>query len=129
MPSMLRLGLLAAEFPHASLAENLDAMLPANAPAVQFDLECAVGETLPTAVDEATIDGIKSGFAGRGLELAALSGTYNMIHPDPRVRSAGRAGLKRVIGFAKRLDCPIVTLCTGTRDPDNMWRRHPDNDR
>src|SRR5206468_2393426 len=22
----------------------------------------------------------------------------------------------------------IITLCTGTRDPDDMWRRHPDND-
>jgi sugar phosphate isomerase/epimerase len=21
-----------------------------------------------------------------------------------------------------------IHLCTGTRDPDNMWRRHPDND-
>ena len=22
----------------------------------------------------------------------------------------------------------MVTLCTGTRDPDDMWRAHPDND-
>jgi sugar phosphate isomerase/epimerase len=22
----------------------------------------------------------------------------------------------------------IITLCTGTRDPDNMWHRHPEND-
>ena len=22
----------------------------------------------------------------------------------------------------------MITLCTGSRDPDNMWRRHPDND-
>ena len=21
----------------------------------------------------------------------------------------------------------MVTLCTGTRDPDDMWRAHPDN--
>jgi sugar phosphate isomerase/epimerase len=23
----------------------------------------------------------------------------------------------------------LITLCTGTRDPQNMWRRHPDNDK
>ncbi|MBI3850360.1 MAG: sugar phosphate isomerase/epimerase [Verrucomicrobia bacterium] len=23
---------------------------------------------------------------------------------------------------------PVITLCTGTRDPEDMWRRHPDND-
>jgi sugar phosphate isomerase/epimerase len=22
----------------------------------------------------------------------------------------------------------VITLCTGTRDPDDMWKRHPDND-
>jgi sugar phosphate isomerase/epimerase len=126
---MLHLGLLAAEFPHASLEENLDAMLPTKARAVQFDLECVVGETLPERIDDATIARIRGAFAERGLELAALSGTYNMIHPDPRVRNQGLEGLKRVIEIAERLGCPVVTLCTGTRDPDNMWRRHPDNDR
>ena len=125
---MLRLGLLAAEFPHATLAENLDAMLPAKAGAVQFDLACVVGETLPAQIDDPTIARIRSGFTERGLGLAALSGTYNMIHPDRRLRDHGLEGLKRVIEIAKRLGCPIVTLCTGTRDPDDMWRRHPDND-
>jgi sugar phosphate isomerase/epimerase len=27
-----------------------------------------------------------------------------------------------------RLGTGIITLCTGTRDPQNMWTRHPDND-
>ncbi len=126
---MLTPGLLAIEFPHRTLAENLDAMLPAKAPAVQFDLACAVGETLPARIDAATIEAIRTGFAARGLALAALSGTYNMIHPDRVARRAGLDGLKRVIEAAAGLGCPVVTLCTGTRDPDNMWRRHPDNDR
>ena len=125
---MLHLGLLAAEFPHATLAENLDAMLPAKARGVQFDLACVVGETLPAGIDDATIERIRSGFAERGLDLSALSGTYNMIHPDRRLRDQGLEGLKRVIEIAARLACPVVTLCTGTRDRDNMWRRHPDND-
>ncbi len=25
------------------------------------------------------------------------------------------------------IGCPLVSLCTGTRDPDDMWRAHPDN--
>jgi sugar phosphate isomerase/epimerase len=126
---MWTLGLLAPEFPGATLEANLDAMLPAGAPAVQYDLACAVGETLPTAVDDRTIARIRDGFAARGLRLAALSGTYNMIDPDEGRRAAGLDGLRRVIEVAARLDCPLVTLCTGTRDPVDMWRRHPDNDR
>jgi sugar phosphate isomerase/epimerase len=125
---MLHLGLLAVEFPHSTLEENLAAMRQAGARGVQFDLECAVGEALPTRISDSTIERIRSGFAGRGLALSALSGLYNMIHPDPQARSLGQDGLKRVIEIAARLGCPLVTLCTGTRDPDDMWRRHPDND-
>lgn len=126
---MPTLGLLAAEFQASDLEATLDAMLPARAPAVQFDLACVVGETLPAAVDAATLARVRDGFAARGLRLAALSGTYNMIDPDAGRRAAGLDGLKRVIAVAARLGCPLVTLCTGTRDPDDMWRRHPDNDR
>jgi sugar phosphate isomerase/epimerase len=32
-----------------------------------------------------------------------------------------------MIRRAADLGGPVVTLCTGTRDPDNMWRPHPDN--
>jgi sugar phosphate isomerase/epimerase len=28
----------------------------------------------------------------------------------------------------KQLGTDVITLCTGTRDPGDMWRRHPDND-
>jgi sugar phosphate isomerase/epimerase len=30
---------------------------------------------------------------------------------------------------AAALSIPLLTLCTGTRDPHDQWRRHPDNDR
>jgi sugar phosphate isomerase/epimerase len=51
-----------------------------------------------------------------------------MIDPDPRARAAGEEGLNRVIAFARRLETNVVTICTGSRDRNNMWRRHPDND-
>ena len=60
--------------------------------------------------------------------LAALSGTYNMAHPDPGVRAdGGCAGSRVVIEAAAALGIPLVTLCTGTRDPDDQWRHHPGN--
>jgi sugar phosphate isomerase/epimerase len=41
-----------------------------------------------------------------------------------------RDGLRRLgvlAGACERLGTSTVTLCTGTRDPEDMWRRHPDN--
>lgn len=59
--------------------------------------------------------------------MAAVSGTYNMAHPDPAVRADGARWLSTLIAAAPALGTGVVTLCTGTRDATDMWRRHPGN--
>ena len=125
---MALLGLLSPEFPSDSLSANLDAIAATGAVSVQFDLVSAVGHTFPTELSEATIETIKAGFSERQLTMAALSGTYNMIDPDPQARELGAKGLNRVIALAPKLGVQVVTLCTGSRDPNSMWQKHPDND-
>ena len=66
--------------------------------------------------------------SAREITIAALSGTYNMIHPDVHERRRGFAHLAELARSCGRLGASVITLCTGTRDPDYMWRRHPDND-
>ncbi|MEA3144792.1 MAG: hypothetical protein QOI53_191 [Verrucomicrobiota bacterium] len=125
---MALLGLLSPEFPSDSLSANLDAIAATGAVSVQFDLVSAVAHTFPTELSEATIETIKAGFSERQLTMAALSGTYNMIDPDPQARELGAKGLNRVIALAPKLGAQVVTLCTGSRDPSSMWQKHPDND-
>ncbi len=60
--------------------------------------------------------------------MVACSGTVNLAHPDPAQRAAGLAWLLELIATAPALGTPVVTLCTGTRDPDDMWRGHRDNE-
>jgi sugar phosphate isomerase/epimerase len=126
--SMAVLGLLSPEFPGLTLDENLSAMSGTGAIGVQFDLLNALGETLPNEIADTDAQAISDSFARHGLQLSALSGTYNMIDPDPLKRSAGARALDRLIQSAPRLSTKVVTLCTGSRDPDSMWRRHPHND-
>jgi sugar phosphate isomerase/epimerase len=128
MRPMAKLGLLSPEFPSVSLSANLDAIAATGAVSVQFDLASAVGHTFPNELSQDIVEAIHAGFSQRQLTLAALSGTYNMIDPDRQAREAGAEGLNRVIALAPRLGTNIVTLCTGSRDPGNMWRKHPDND-
>jgi sugar phosphate isomerase/epimerase len=125
---MAILGLLSPEFPSTSLSSNLDAIAATGAVSVQFDLASAIGQSFPTELSPDTIEAIKAGFSQRQLTLAALSGTYNMIDPDPQARQVGAEGLNRVIALAPGLGTALVTLCTGSRDSGNMWQRHPDND-
>jgi sugar phosphate isomerase/epimerase len=82
---------------------------------------------MPDGIDDAALDAIATASRKSGVEIAAVSGTYNMVHPDPAVRAAGLARLKIMIGAAPRMGTRLVTLCTGTRDPLDQWRYHPDN--
>jgi len=59
--------------------------------------------------------------------MAAISGTCNLIHPRLAHRSSELAKLENLIRHAPELGTSVVTVCTGTRDPDDMWRDHPDN--
>ncbi len=125
---MATLGLLSPEFPTVSLKATLDAIAATGAGSVQFDLASAVGQTFPAKLSQETAEAIKAAFLERRLTLAALSGTYNMIDPDPEAREVGAEGLNRVIALAPSLRTGLVTLCTGSRDPGNMWQKHPGND-
>jgi sugar phosphate isomerase/epimerase len=125
---MATLGLLSPEFPAVSLEANLDTIRATGATGVQFDLVSAVGDSFPGELPEPSFQAITEGFSRRQLTLAALSGTYNMIDPDQQARLVGAEGLDRLIGWAPRLGAELVTLCTGSRDPESMWRKHPGND-
>lgn len=64
---------------------------------------------------------------GLGVRIPSLSATYNVAHPDPARRAAWTVAATRLIGLAPALGVELVTLCSGTRDPDDQWRHHADN--
>jgi len=125
---MASLGIMATTFARPTLDAVLDAAVSYGVHSLQFDLACAGEPTLPAHIDVALCDRIRRAFATRHLTMAALSGAFNMIHPDPRQRAAGLEGLRTVLPACNALGVSVVTLCTGTRDADHMWRRHPAND-
>ena len=60
-----------------------------------------------------------------GVGIPSVSATYNLIHPDAGLRAAQTAQAVRLIGLAPDLGAEVVTLCSGPRDPDDIWRAHP----
>jgi sugar phosphate isomerase/epimerase len=125
---MAQLGIMATTFDRPTFEATLDAVAASGAHSVQFDLGSAAGSTLPESIDAGLCERVRRAFAERNLTLAALAGTYNMIHPDLQERAAGLRGLRTLLAACPALGASLVTLCTGTRDPDSMWRRHPNND-
>ncbi len=125
----MRLGIFAKTFPGADAASVLGAVKEAGYSCTQFNMACCGLPPMPDMVTPSDIEAISAAVRETGVSLSALSATYNMIHPDPAVREAGLRRLRVAVTVARALDIPLVTLCTGTRDPDDQWRHHPDNSR
>ncbi|BCP53414.1 epimerase [Kaistia sp. 32K] len=123
----MRLGIFAKTFSGSVPLTVLTAVRDAGYPAAQFNMACAGLPAMPGEITADTIETIRAAVAETGVELVALSGTYNMIHPDKAVRQDGIRRLGVMLEAAKALGIPLVTLCAGTRDPVDQWAHHPDN--
>ena len=84
-------------------------------------------ESLPESVPNAVADEISVKLSGHGVSMSAVSGTFNMIHPDPAVRAEGLRRLDALAAVCAELGTRTITLCTGTRSRASMWQGHPDN--
>jgi sugar phosphate isomerase/epimerase len=96
--------------------------------AIQFNFSSAGLPSLPKDWPEVIVKEVMASASQHGLTICALSGTYNMAHPDVARRGADRIGFTNVVRAAEFMQVPLVTLCTGTRDAMNMWSAHPDNE-
>jgi sugar phosphate isomerase/epimerase len=123
----MRLGIFAKTFAGRDPLTVLTAAKAAGYAAVQYNMACSGLAPMPDAVTADQIAAVARASAATGVAIAALSGTYNMIHPDPMIRAAGLRGLSVLIDAAAAMGTGMVTLCTGTRDPHDQWRHHPDN--
>ena len=123
----MQIGIFAKTFAGQSAPDVLQAAGAAGYGCAQFNMACVGLPSLPDAIAPAVAAEIARASAATGVAIAAVSGTYNMIHPDPAQRAAGLRRLAVIISAARAMGTKLVTLCTGTRDPQDQWRHHPDN--
>jgi sugar phosphate isomerase/epimerase len=123
----MELGIFARTFVRPSLTQTLDAVCASGLRTMQFNMALAGGPSMPDEIPPALASRIRTRAGSRGLRMAAVSGTYNMAHPDAHARAEGQRRLHELIAAAGGLGTGVVTLCTGSRDATDMWRRHPGN--
>ncbi|TCU29436.1 sugar phosphate isomerase/epimerase [Rhizobium azibense] len=123
----MQLGIFAKTFPGTDPQRVLSAVRENGFATTQFNLACVGLPSMPNAVAPETIAAIGAASRSTGVSLAALSGTYNMAHPEKTVRDTGFKQLAIVIETAAALQIPLVTLCTGSRNAQDQWMGHPDN--
>lgn len=110
-----------------SAGEVLSAIRRDGYAGAQMNLSSLGLDSLPERVPDGLAEQARDLARREGLRIAALSGTYNMIHPDPLRRSVLRARFAVVLRAAQALGAPVVSLCSGSRHAFDMWTFHPDN--
>jgi sugar phosphate isomerase/epimerase len=124
----MEVGIYTRTFNGATLEETLDVVGAHGLHYVQFNFATAGVPTLPDQIDPSLIARVSAAMNARGIAFASIAGTYNMIDPDLAKRRRGMSQLAVLAAASRVLGNRVITLCSGTRDPENMWRRHPDND-
>lgn len=120
-------GIFSEAFLRPEPAAAAQALAAAGFGVTQYNWPSANLPDLPDPQIPPDYEAIRAAYDAAGVRICAISGTYNMIHPDPAVREAGTQRCLGVIAAAPLLGAPVVTLCTGTRTVESMWRAHPDN--
>jgi len=124
----VELGIFSKTFPRESLEETFDVVASHGLTCVQFNWETAGLSGMPDSIGDQLCERVSKAAAASGVSIAAVSGTFNIIHPDNAERLRGFQRLRQVIGSCQHLDASVVTLCTGTRNAEYLWGHHPDND-
>ncbi|MTW08781.1 sugar phosphate isomerase/epimerase, partial [Streptococcus pneumoniae] len=62
------------------------------------------------------------------MSIAAVPAQMNMVDPNPRKREEGIERVKLFIGACRDIGTSVLATCNGSRNPQNMWRTHPEND-
>jgi len=123
----MRLGIFAKTFEGRDPKSALAAVRQAGFTAAQYNMACSGLPAMPDEIEPAVAQAVALAAKETAVEIAAVSGTYNMIHPDVTVREAGHARLETLARACAGLGTSLITVCTGTRDAHDMWRAHPDN--
>ena len=123
----MQAGIFAKTFAAQGAAENFKAVRRAGYATVHFNMSCVGLGPMPDVITNDVTQSIAEASRAAGVSLAGVSATYNMIHPDEAQRRDGMRRLGVMIAAARSMGTRFVTLCTGSRDPQDQWRFHPDN--
>ncbi len=124
----MQIGILMKTFQRPSLEARLDALRTFGLGCAQLSMECAGLPALPDEIAPDLVARIRREADARGITISSLEGTFNMTHPDAEQRRVGLRRLRVLAAICRPLGTSKIHVCTGTRDPNSMWRRHPDND-
>lgn len=123
----MQIGIFAKTFTRPNVEDVFYAIHSEGLTQTQFNMSCAGLASMPDTISPDLSDRIKAAAVKNGVAITAVSGTFNMIHPDFKERLIGLKRLDELAKACSRMGTSVITLCTGSRNETSMWKKHPDN--
>lgn len=127
-PALPQIGiLLNTTYTTGTLETRLDEAKAHGLACVQVSMACAGLPDMPDEMPARLPERFRREAAARGIRIGSVQGTFNMCHPDAEHRQMGLRRLRVLAEACSQMGTSMIHICTGTRDRNSMWRRHPDN--
>lgn len=119
---------MTGQFKRPTFGEALDEVLAHDIRHVQFNLgSLNIKGPLPEKIAAAHAT-VRHETEKRGITVAAMAGNQaNIVDPDPDKRLDNIERMKLLIAGCSGVGTSVLATCTGSRNPENMWRTHSDN--
>ena len=125
----MKLGIFAKTF---TTADNLEALFNRikghGIDHVHYNMVCSGLPELPLEISHEVTSNVSRLASDKELDIIGLSATFNMVHPDEEIRKEGLRSLEVLASSCNDLGTNFLSLCTGSKDSQNKWKWHPDND-
>ncbi len=134
--SGMTLGVCTTDFPRMGCRELFETMARLGFTQTQFSFDSITEANcyadgrleIPERIEAATVAQVLACSRELGVAVAAVNGTFNAAHPDKAVRAEGVRRFTALADAALALSCRTITLCSGTRNAEDLWAPHQDND-
>lgn len=123
----MKIGFSTQEISRPDVMESLKALKNYGFDSLQFNMLTVLSKELPDEIPDSIVDDIVAAKEVTNQEIVAINGTFNMINVNLKERHRGIENFSKIASICGRLNCNLITLCTGTRNQDSMWMGHPDN--
>ena len=122
-----QIGIFAKHISRSTPEELFDTIAAFGFNCAQFNAACLGIPSLPDTIDNILWRRTDRAARNAGVKIVALSATFNLLDEN-RLRLADNfRRLELLAQGAAMLGTDLVTLCSGTRNQQDMWTYHPEN--
>jgi len=123
-----KIGIFAKHISRPTTEELFTAIAKYGFNCVQFNAACLGIPSLPDVLDKALWRNASVAARKAGIEVVALSATFNLLDDNQSRLADNFRGLQVLAEGAEILGTNLLTLCSGTRNQRDMWTYHSENE-